>query len=68
MINAFAGLTALLIAQLIGFQYADNLPITQQLNIYQTGFIKVTLLGIIITIILFIIHNKIDKNEQQNIY
>lgn len=64
MINAFAGLTAGLVAQLIGFQSTENLPVTEQLNIYQSGFIKVTLLGIIITAILFIIRNKIDKQEQ----
>lgn len=64
MINAFAGLTAGLVAQLIGFQSTENLPVAEQLNIYQSGFIKVTLLGIIITAILFIIRNKIDKQEQ----
>jgi POT family proton-dependent oligopeptide transporter len=64
MINAFAGLTAGLVAQLIGFQSTENLPVAEQLNIYQSGFIKVTILGIIITAILFIIRNKIDKQEQ----
>lgn len=63
MINAFAGLTAGLIAQLIGFQSADKLPVAEQLNIYQNGFIKVTILGIIITAILFIIRNKIDERS-----
>jgi len=63
MINAFAGLTAGLIAQLIGFQSADKLPVNQQLSIYQNGFIKVTVLGIVITLILFIIRNKIDERK-----
>lgn len=61
MINAFAGLTAGLIAQLIGFESADKLPVDQQLGIYQHGFIKVTVLGIIITSILLIIRKKIDN-------
>ncbi len=61
MINAFAGLTAGLIAQLIGFQSADKLDVSQQLNIYKSGFIKVTILGIIITALLIIIRKKIDE-------
>lgn len=63
MINAFAGLTAGLVANLIGFQSADKLPVAQQLSIYQNGFIKVTILGIIITAILFIIRKKIDERS-----
>ncbi len=63
MINAFAGLTAGLVANLIGFQSADKLPVIQQLSIYQNGFIKVTILGIIITAILFIIRKKIDERS-----
>lgn len=61
MINAFAGLTAGLLAQLIGFENTDKLPTDQQLTIYQSGFLKVTLVGIIITVILMMIKNKIDK-------
>jgi POT family proton-dependent oligopeptide transporter len=63
MINAFAGLTAGLVANLIGFQSADKLAVEQQLNIYQSGFIKVTVLGIIITAILFLIRKKIDERS-----
>ncbi len=63
MINAFAGLTAGLVAQLIGFQSTAQLEVDQQLPIYQSGFIKVTILGIIITSILFLIRKKIDERS-----
>lgn len=61
MINAFAGLTAGLLAQLIGFQNTEQLPTDQQLSIYQTGFMKVTVVGIVISGILFLIRKNIDK-------
>lgn len=63
MINAFAGLTAGLVAQLIGFQSTAQLKVDQQLPIYQSGFIKVTILGIIITSVLFLIRKKIDERS-----
>lgn len=63
MINAFAGLTAGLVAQLIGFQSTARLKVDQQLPIYQSGFIKVTILGIIITSVLFLIRKKIDERS-----
>ena len=63
MINAFAGLTAGLVAQLIGFQSTAQLEVEQQLSIYQSGFIKVTILGIIITSVLFLIRKKIDERS-----
>ncbi|MDD3265642.1 MAG: peptide MFS transporter [Burkholderiales bacterium] len=61
MINAFAGLTAGLLAQLIGFENTEHLATEQQLSIYQNGFIKVSIIGIIITGILFIIRKNIDR-------
>lgn len=61
MINAFAGLTAGLLAQMIGFENTDKLPTDQQLSIYQSGFTKVTILGIVISGILFILRKNIDR-------
>lgn len=61
MINAFAGLTAGLLAQTIGFENTDKFSTDQQLSIYQSGFTKVTILGIIISGILFILRKNIDK-------
>lgn len=63
MINAFAGLTAGLLAQLIGFENTDKLATEQQLNIYQNGFVKVAIVGFIITTILFTIRKNIDKRN-----
>ncbi|MEN9945929.1 MAG: hypothetical protein RLZZ293_315 [Pseudomonadota bacterium] len=61
MINAFAGLTAGFLAQLIGLETTQNLTTQQQLEQYQNGFIQVTILGCVITSILFIIRKRIDK-------
>ena len=68
MINAFAGYTAALVGNTIGFQGTDKLSVTEQLRIFEGGFFRVCVGVVIACIILLSIKKYFKKHRQDTRY
>lgn len=63
MINAFAGFIAALIGQLIGLSAKPGQSLQAELLTYRHGFIQIVIIAGVITLLLFIIRNKLSNKK-----
>lgn len=63
MINAFAGFIAALIGQLIGLSSKKDVSIGEELLVYRHGFVRIVVISGIITLLLFLIRNKLSNQK-----
>ena len=63
MINAFAGFIAALIGQLIGLVSKKDIPLQTELLTYRHGFMQIVVIAGIITLLLFLIRNKLSNEK-----